>query len=231
MSSAENDNLLGPRLRIALRDGSVRRAAQETGRELESEQDDSVISIARVLGDIDQAEGRADLETRMGQIEEQVEKLSARPGESDQAIEAKIHILRTTIESALEAIVVPKSQESVTPPALPTADALEELRKEFDAKLQAARSDMSFEVLQIQRELEEGRTTAGVSIDTQTILDEFEDRLYASEQRNSNAAVYLEEMINAQRDRIDQLKTLQAEFVERMSKEFTSFMRTLAAPE
>lgn len=229
MSSAENDNLLGPRLRIALRDGYVRRAAQETGRELESEQNHAVISIAQVLGDIDQAGGRADLETRMGQLEDQVEKLSARPGESDQAIEAKIHILRTTIESALQAIVVPKPEE--TPAALPTAGALEELRKEFDAKLQAARSDMSFEVLQIQKELEQSRTTAGVSIDTQTILDEFEDRLYASEQRNSNAAVYLEEMINAQRDRIDQLKTLQAEFVERMSKEFTSFMRTLAAPE
>jgi hypothetical protein len=90
---------------------------------------------------------------------------------------------------------------------------------------------MSLEVLQIQKELEERRTNAGVSIDTQAILDEFEDRLYASEQRNSNAAVYLEEMINAQRDRIDQLKTLQAEFVERMSKEFAGFMRTLAAPE
>lgn len=231
MSSAENDNLLGPRLRIALRDGYVRRAAQETGRELESEQNHSVISIAQVLGDIDQAGGRADLETRMGQLEDQVEKLSARPGESDQAIESKIHILRTTIESALEAIVVLKPEEPVTPAALPTADALEELRKEFDAKLQAARSDMSFEVLQIQKELAGSRTTDGVSIDTQPILDEFEDRLYASEQRNSNAAVYLEEMINAQRDRIDQLKTLQAEFVERMSKEFTSFMRTPAAPE
>jgi hypothetical protein len=231
MSSAENDNLLGPRLRIALRDGYVRRAAQETERELESEQNRSVISIAQVLGDIDQAGGRADLETRMGQLEEQVERLSARPGESDQAIEAKIHILRTTIESALEAIVVPKPEEAVTPVAPPSADAMEELRKEFDAKLQAARSDMSFEVLQIQKELEESRTTAGVSIDTQTILDEFEDRLYASEQRNSNAAVYLEEMINAQRDRIDQLKTLQADFVERMSKEFAGFMRTLAAPE
>jgi hypothetical protein len=228
MSSAENDNLLGPRLRIALRDGSVRRAAQETGRELESEQNDSVISIAQVLGVIDQAGGRADLETRMVQLEEQVERLSARPGESDQAIEAKIHILRTTIESALEAIVVPKPEDPIG--TLP-ADSLEELRKEFDAKLQAARSDMSFEVLQIQKELEEGRTTAGASIDTQAILDEFEDRLYASEQRNSNAAVYLEEMINAQRDRIDQLKTLQAEFVERMSKEFAGFMRTLAAPE
>lgn len=231
MSSAENDNLLGPRLRIALRDGYVRRAAQETGRELESEQDDSVISIARVLGDIDQAGGRADLETRMGQLEEQVEKLSARPGETDRAIEAKIHILRTTIESALEAIVVPKPEEPVTPVAPPGDDALEELRKEFDAKLQAARSDLRFEILEVQKELEESRTTAGVSIDTQTILDEFEDRLYASEQRNSNAAVYLEEMINAQRDRIDQLKTLQAEFVERMSKEFAGFMRTLAAPE
>jgi hypothetical protein len=167
----------------------------------------------------------------MGQLEEQVERLSARPGESDQAIEAKIHILRTTIESALEAIVVPKPEEPVTPVAPPSADALEDLRKEFDAKLQAARSDISFEVLQIQKDLEESRSTAGVSIDTQTILDEFEDRLYASEQRNSNAAVYLEEMINAQRDRIDQLKTLQAEFVERMSKEFAGFMRTLAAPE
>jgi hypothetical protein len=231
MSSAENDNLLGPRLRIALRDGYVRRAAQETERELESEQNRSVISIAQVLGDIDQAGGRADLETRMGQLEEQVERLSARPGESDQAIEAKIHILRTTIESALEAIVVPKPEEPVTPVIPPSADALEDLRKEFDAKLQAARSDISFEVLQIQKDLEESRSTAGVSIDTQTILDEFEDRLYASEQRNSNAAVYLEEMINAQRDRIDQLKTLQAEFVERMSKEFAGFMRTLAAPE
>src|SRR5688500_8523035 len=100
MSSAENDNLFGPRLRIALRSSSGRRAAQETGRELESEQNRAVISIAQVLGDIDQAEGRADLETRMVQLEEQVERLSARPGESDQAIEAKIHILRTTIESA-----------------------------------------------------------------------------------------------------------------------------------
>lgn len=231
MSSAENDNLLGPRLRIALRDGYVRRAAQQTERELESEQYDSVLSIARVLGDINQAEGRADLETRILQLEEQVEKLSARPGETDQAIEAKIHILRTTIESALEAIVVAKPEEPSAPVATPSSDALEELRKEFDAKLQAARSDISFEVLEIQKMLEERRTTTGVPIDTQAILDEFEDRLYASEQRNSNAAVYLEEMINAQRDRIDQLKTLQAEFVERMSKEFAGFMRTLAAPE
>jgi hypothetical protein len=229
MSSAENDELLGPRLRIALRDGYVRRAAQITERELESEQNDSVISIARILGDINQAEGQADLHTRLMQLEEQVEKLGARPGEADQAIEAKIQILRTTIESALEAIVVapqeaPKSSE-------PASGAVEALREEYDVKLQAARSDLRFEIHELRNLLEAASPKVEAPVDTQSVLEELEDRLYMSEQRNADAAVYLEEMINAQRDRIDQLKTLQTEFVERMSKEFAIFMRTLAAPE
>ncbi|CAN5773446.1 hypothetical protein BH23ACT12_BH23ACT12_14080 [soil metagenome] len=229
MSSVENDELLGPRLRIALRDGHVRRAAQEAGRELVSEQNDSVISIARVLGDIDQAGSRADLEARLVQLEEQVERLSARPGEADQAIESKIQILRTTIESALEAIVVPPAE--VPKSAEPSAGALEALRKEFDVKLQAARSDLRFEIHEIRNLLEAAPTKIEASVDTKAVLEELEDRLYASEQRNASAAVYLEEMITAQRDRIDQLKSLQSEFVERMSKEFSNFMRTLAAPE
>lgn len=229
MSSAENDELLGPRLRIALRDGYVRRAAQRTERELETEQNDSVISIARVLGDINQAEGQADLHTRLMQLEEQVEKLGARPGEADQAIESKIQILRTTVESALEAIVVPPLEAPKS--SEPAADVIEALREEYDVKLQAARSDLRFEIHEIRNLLEAVPPKIEASVDTQAVLEELEDRLYASEQRNADAAVYLEEMINAQRDRIDQLKTLQSEFVERMSKEFTSFMRTLAAPE
>ncbi|MEX0789485.1 MAG: hypothetical protein WD178_01775 [Actinomycetota bacterium] len=229
MSSAENDDLLGPRLRIALRNGYVRRAAQQTERELESESNDSVISIARVLGDINQAEGHADLQTRLVQLEEQVERLSARPGEADQAVEAKIQILRTTIESALEAIVVPPAEEPKSSEI--SADALEALRKEFEVQLQAARSDLRFEIHELRSLLEAVPARIEAPVDTRAVLEELEDRLYASEQRNSNAAVYLEEMINAQRDRIDQLKTLHAEFVERMSKEFANFMRTLATPE
>lgn len=229
MSTVENDELLGPRLRIALREGYVRRAAQRTERELQAEQNDSVISIARVLGDINQAEGQADLHTRLMQLEEQVEKLGARPGEADQAIESKIQILRTTIESALEAIVVPPLEAPKS--SEPAADAIEALREEYDVKLQAARSDLRFEIHEIRNLLEAAPPKIEACVDTQAVLEELEDRLYASEQRNADAAVYLEEMINAQRDRIDQLKTLQSEFVERMSKEFTSFMRTLAAPE
>ncbi|HYO00240.1 MAG TPA: hypothetical protein VEU28_11250 [Actinomycetota bacterium] len=217
MAKAENDELAPLFRRSALLEGDrVRLVALQAERMLESEQNASVTSIARVMGEIDDVEARADLQTRMLQLEEQVQRLSVRRDEIDQAIESKIHILRTTIESALEAI-------GQKPPA--TVELAESLRDEFEAKLLEARSDLRFEILQVQKQVEE--SVAPPHLDAEALREELEDRLYASEQRNANAATYLEEMINAQRERIDK----QEEFRKRMSSQLATFVSTLAPPE
>src|SRR5688572_14694546 len=147
MAKAENDDdLFGPLLRSALRGhGHVRRVAFQSGRELDTEQNESVISIARVLGEIDDVESRTDLQTRMMQLEEQVERLSDRRDEMDQAIESKIHLLRTTLESALEAIAVAEPIVAEDDPI----ELMESVREEFSAKLQELRSVMSLGMLQL----------------------------------------------------------------------------------
>lgn len=221
MAKAENDDdLFGPLLRSALRGhGHVRRVAFQTGRELDSEQNESVISIARVLGEIDDVESRTDLQTRMMQLEEQVERLSDRRDEMDQAIESKIHLLRTTLESALEAIAVAEPIVAEDP-----VELVESLREEFAAKLQELRSVMSLGMLQLQKRVESADAAAKVT----ELREEFEERLYESEHRIASATDYLEAMILAERERIDHQKEQQSAFRERISKDLATFVKDLA---
>lgn len=242
MAKAENDQLLGPLLRRSALAGQerARRAARRAEREFfASEEQDSVISIARVLGEIDSAENRAGLETRMQQLEEQVERLTTRPDESYQAIESKIHLLRTTIESALEAIEAPPA--AAVPDALILAedrasaplpsDVADGLREEFEDKLLEARSDLRFEILEVQKQVEVARVTPPAEFDIDEFREEFVDRLNASEERTLKSTADLEEMIRAQRERLDQLQVQQLELMERLSMEMASFARTLAVKE
>jgi hypothetical protein len=222
MAKAENDDdLFGPLLRSALRGhGHVRRVAFQTGRELDTEQNESVISIARVLGEIDDVESRTDLQTRMMQLEEQVERLSDRRDEMDQALESKIHLLRTTLESALEAIAVAEPIVAEDP-----IELVESVREEFSAKLQELRSVLSVGILQLQKRIESADPAAQV----QELREEFEERLYESEHRIASATDYLEAMILAERERIDHQKAQQAAFRDRISKDLANFVKDLAA--
>lgn len=222
MAKAENDDdLFGPLLRSALRGhGHVRRVAFQTGRELDTEQNESVISIARVLGEIDDVESRTDLQTRMMQLEEQVERLSDRRDEMDQALESKIHLLRTTLESALEAIAVAEPIVAEDP-----IELVESVREEFSAKLQELRTMLSVGMLQLQKRIESADSAAQV----QELREEFEERLYESEHRIASATDYLEAMILAERERIDHQKAQQSAFRDRISKDLANFVKDLAA--
>lgn len=109
MAKAENDKVVRPAVWGALfTDDRVSRNATEAARELDEEQNRSVVNIARALEEITDVSTRTDLQTRMLILEEQVERLNNRRDEIDQAIESKLSILRTTIESALEAIGAPE---------------------------------------------------------------------------------------------------------------------------
>lgn len=108
MAQAEEELTRPPDLGI-LRDvdDRVLASALRASRDLDLEQNESVVSIARALEGINEAESRAGLEHRIGMLEDQLEQLKLRRDEVDQAIESRISVLRTTIESALEAVGSP----------------------------------------------------------------------------------------------------------------------------
>lgn len=178
--------------------------------------------IARVLGDIEIAENRIGLETRMQQLEEQVERLSARPDDGYQAMESKIHLLRKTIESALEAVGAP----SAAP--VPSGDGLAGLRSEFENRLMEARSDLRYEILQVQKAASSPPPASRAEPDPDELREEFAERINACEERVFKSTAELEALIRAQADRLDRLQAQQHELMERLSEQMSSFAKTLA---
>ncbi len=210
-----------PRFTTLLPSEHLRRTAVKAGREMEIEQTDSVVSIAQVLDEIDDVESRADLQTRIVMLEEQIERLSARRDEVDQAIESQLSVLRTTVESALEAI----ASLALPPPAPELApEDLDVLRKEFDEKLMEARSDLRFEIVNLSKEL----TAAPVGPEElEAIREDFQSRIDASDERAAASAAYLEDLINAQREQLNSQRARHTEVIQRLSKELAGFAGAL----
>lgn len=124
-----------------------------------------MVSIARAFEEISDAQSRAELEARLDLLEERMERLASRRDEVDQAIHSELNVMRTRIESALEAAgpaiarrtpgqvtsgVGPVAIPGNAPPALP-----EPYRKEIERQLLQARSDLRFEIFGLQKQLEE----------------------------------------------------------------------------
>lgn len=225
MAKIENDELLGSLQRRSALAGlqRSRQAARRADREFfAAEEQDSVNCIARVLGDIDSAENRTGLETRVQQLEEHLERLAARPDDGYQALESKIHLLRKTIESALEAVGAPSAA------TVPSSDALAGLRTEFESRLMEARSDLRFEILQVQKAAAAGPPPVlRAEPDPDELREEFSERINACEERVFKATADLEALIRAQGDRLDRLQAQQLELMERLSEQMSSFARTL----
>ena len=224
MAKAENEDIAGPRPRFTtlLPSEHLRRTAVKAGRELDIEQADSVVSIARLLDNINEVESRADLQTRIVMLEEQVERLSARRDEVDQAIDSELDVLRTTIESAMEAVA-----SLILPPPAPEAstEGIDALRKEFDEKLMAARSDLRFEILNLSKELPAAPAVTG---ELEAIREDFQSRLDASDERVAKSAAYLEDLVNEQREHLAQEKARHAEVIQRLSVQLAGFAAALA---
>jgi hypothetical protein len=232
MAQAENDNTLRPpRLGTLQANEQLRRTVRRAGHQMDLEQNRTVVTIARALEEINDAESRADLQTRIMLLEERVERLAARPVEVDQTVESQLNVLRTTIESALEAIAAPALEGPPPGASLhwpPKPNDTEALRKEFEAKLLEARSDLRYEILRVQKELE-AAPSGTVPLDE--LRTELLARIEESEQKASKAASYLEETIDAQRQQLERERTAQVEMMARLSKELANFSRSLAGSE
>lgn len=224
MAQAENDKTLRPvSLGTLEADEQLRRTVRRAGRQMDLEQSRSAITIARALEQIDDVESRADLQTRMAQLEERLERLASRPA-VDQGVESQLKVLRTTVESALEAIAAP-------PPASaplhwpPTADELEALRKEFEARLLEARSDLRYEILRVEKDL--GKTLSGTPA-VDELKTELLGRIEEAETRAAEAVKLLEESIKAQRQELERGRTAQVESMARLFRELANLSRSLA---
>lgn len=219
MPKTDNDDILRPRPRFStlLPTEHLRRTTVEAGRELDSEQNASAASVARVLEHINDVESRTELQTRIFMLEEQVERLNARRDEVDQAFRSELSLLRTTLESALEAISNP-------------SHSLDALRKEFEEKLLEARSDLRFEIVTVQKQLE-SLTPAGVDAgELEEIREDFQVRIDASEQRTARASADLEELIATQKLQLEHQRGLHAELVRRLSNALAGFAQSLTDP-
>lgn len=219
MTRTDRDDALRPRPRFStlLPAEHLRRTTAQAGRELISEENDSVESIARILDRINEVESRTDLQARIAVLEEQVERLRSRRDEVDQEFRSELSVLRTTLESALEAISTP----AVSPEAL---------RREFEEKLLEARSDLRFEIVKVQKELED-LVPAGVdTTELEEIREDFQARIAASEERSAKVAGELEDLVAAQRAQLDSQRALHAELVRRLSNALAGFAQSLNDP-
>ena len=215
----------------------LRRTAVQAGREMDLEQTDSVVSIAKVLGEIDDVGSRTDLQARLEQLEEEVARLKVRRDEGDQSIESQLSVLRTTLESALGAI----ASLSLPGPGL-APEVVDMLRTELDEKIVAARSDLRYEILNLEKKVTELPEPGGgedrlaafqeeVRARTEALREDFQARMDAADDRAEKAAAYLEEMVGALRSELDAQKGRQAEVLGRLSAELSGLAASLAAPK
>jgi hypothetical protein len=233
MAQAENDKTGRPPTRLGSLQANeqLRRTVRRAGHQMDLEQNRTVVTIARALEEINDVESRADLQTRMLMLEERVERLAARPAGIDQAVQSQLSVLRTTVESALEAIASPAPPP---PPETgpihwpPKPDDLQVLRKEFQAKLLEARSDLRYEILKVQKDLEASPSGSPAADEVRT---ELLARISESEEKASKAAMYLEEMLNAQRQELERERSAHVEVMARLSRELANFSRSLAGAE
>ena len=215
----------------------LRRTAVQAGQEMDREQTDSVVSIARVLGEIDDVGSRTDLHARLEQLEGEVARLKGRREEGDQSIESQLSVLRTTLESALGAIA------SLSLPAPGFApEVVDMLRTELDEKIVAARSDLRYEIVNLENKLtelpepggEEARMEAlreDFQARMEALREDFQARMDAADERAEKAAAYLEEMVGALRTELDEQKGRQAEVLGRLSTELSGLATSMAPPK
>lgn len=254
MAKAENDRVIRPAVwgSNPLTDDQVRRIATDAARELDEEQNRSVGSIARALEAITDVSSRTDLQTRMLMLEEQVERLNNRRDEIDQAVESKLSVLRTTIESALEAIGAPAARfaepeapaDSVieTPEQVP-APVVEAISRAAaalprtggpvpDAAMEAFRREFEEKLLQARSDLRfeimRVQRDGGPGSVPGELTELMEARIRASEEKASAAAVYLQEMILAQQAELRQQKTEHALLMDRLAGELAGFAHFLS---
>lgn len=233
MAQAENDQIGRPPTRLGSLQANeqLRRTVRRAGHQMDLEQNRTVVTIARALEEINDVESRADLQTRIVMLEERVERLAARPAEVDQAVQSQLSVLRTTVESALEAIASPAPAPAPETGPIhwpPKPDDLQVLRKEFEAKLLEARSDLRYEILKVQKDLEASPSGSPAADEVRT---ELLARISESEEKASKAAVYLEEMLNAQRQELERERRQHVEVMARLSRELANFSRSLAGAE
>lgn len=224
MPKANKDDVARSRARFTtlLPSEHLRRTAVQAGRDLDDEQEDSVVSIARVLDEINEVENRTDLQARMLLLEEQVERLGARRDYLDQSLQSQLSVMKATLDGALEAIA---SLALPAPtPAFPV-EALDGLRREFGEKLMQVRDQLRAEMVNLQAE----QSALPVEEQLDRIRDDFQARMDACDERVARWGAYLEELIGAVAARLQDQKLRHAEVVGRLSAELSSFAEVLAS--
>jgi len=131
--------------------GALRESARQAGRQLDREQEISVLNVAKTLDEINEGEALAYLDTRLSFIERQVERLTARRDEADRGLDAELKVMRARIEDALEAVGVTGAEQRkvtaeiesrlgglVTDEERRTNEAVEDLRADVVGEVQKA---------------------------------------------------------------------------------------------
>lgn len=83
---------------------AVRSSAELAGRELGREQDESANHLAQALSEINEDEAVGHVQARLGFLERQVERLTARRDDADRGVQAELAVMRARIEETLQAV-------------------------------------------------------------------------------------------------------------------------------
>jgi hypothetical protein len=173
----------------------VRTRAKKAEKELDREQTNSVVTIARALEDIADTEARAELDTRLAMVEEQLERLLERRDEVDQATQAELAVMRARIEDALDAIGAASESQRLTwaameerlPPPSSTHRALESAVDDLE---QRARKSGRQILDDVEATLERWRSEVGTVIEA--LNEHFEGAKEAQEAAANRSAEEME---------------------------------------
>ncbi|HVE75291.1 MAG TPA: hypothetical protein VND22_00820 [Actinomycetota bacterium] len=95
--------------------GSLKRRVQTAGKQLEQEQEESVLSLARALGEINEGEATAYLDSRLAAAEREIERLTEEREEMSAALDSEMNLMKVRMQAALEAVGVgPNPEEQGT---------------------------------------------------------------------------------------------------------------------
>ncbi len=212
---------------------SLKESARQAGRQLDREQEVSVLNVAKTLDEINEGEAFAHIDTRLSFMERQVERLTARRDEADRGLDAELKVMRARIEDALEAVgatgvdqrIAAAETESrlgqlVTDEERRATEALDEFRGDLVGEVQKTLGKLEKTEARLKGEMrafQEGMQEQSRSL-TETVSAgqaDFEDSLTSvSEKVETQLAAAEAEQKDQFRRTLEDFETARAELIE-----------------
>lgn len=233
---------------------ALKESARQAGRQLDREQEISVLNVAKTLDEINEGEALAYLDTRLSFIERQVERLTARRDEADRGLDAELKVMRARIEDALEAVGATTADQRTAAAAIESrfgqlvtdeerraTEALDDFRGDLVGEVQKALGKLEKTEARLKGEMrafEEGMQEQSRSL-TETLSTgrvELEDSLTEVSQKvESQLAAAEAEQTDQLRRTLEDFETARAEVIETVqaaaSAVEASFATTLPSVE